>query len=83
MGSDVSTFAYAGAARGQGYEIWREEFCRRFCQLDAEPSAAARIECTVEVTQVGSLSFGAARRRFFDNLMIDGGGCLLTDRALP
>src|SRR5947209_3791151 len=56
----VPVFSYAGAPSGQEYEAWREEFCRRFCQLDAEPGAAERIECTVEVTRVGSLSFGAA-----------------------
>jgi AraC-like DNA-binding protein len=55
-----AAFAYAGAPRGLGFEEWREEFCRRFCQLDAEPSAAARIECTVEVTRLGPLSLGAA-----------------------
>ncbi|HTI79241.1 MAG TPA: AraC family transcriptional regulator [Acetobacteraceae bacterium] len=53
-------FSYAGAPNGQAYEAWREEFCRRFCQLDAEPGVAGRIECTVEVTRVGALSFGAA-----------------------
>jgi AraC-like DNA-binding protein len=57
----VAAFTYAGAARGQNYEAWREGFCRRFCQLDAEPSVAGHIECTVEVTRVGSLSFGSAR----------------------
>jgi len=56
----VPVFAYAGAPRGTAYETWREEFCRRFCQLDAEPLAAERIECTVAVTRVGALSFGAA-----------------------
>ena len=56
----VPAFAYAGAPRGEAYETWREEFCRRFCQLDAEPLAAERIECTVEVARVGALSFGAA-----------------------
>jgi AraC-like DNA-binding protein len=56
----VPVFSYAGAPSGQAYEAWREGFCRRFCQLDAEPGAAERIECTVEVTRVGSLSFGAA-----------------------
>jgi AraC-like DNA-binding protein len=56
----VPVFSYAGVARGQQYEAWREEFCRRFCQLDAESGAAERIECTVEVTRVGALSFGAA-----------------------
>lgn len=53
--------AYTGAPRGRKYEAWREEFCRDFCQLDVEPSAAAQIECTIEFTQVGTLSFGAAR----------------------
>lgn len=56
----VPVFSYAGAPGGRQYEEWREEFCRRFCQLDAEPGEAERIECTVEVTRVGSLSFGAA-----------------------
>jgi AraC-like DNA-binding protein len=57
----LPTFTYQGAARGRDYEQWREEFCRRFCQLDAEPSAAARIECTVRVTRLGPLSLGAAQ----------------------
>jgi AraC-like DNA-binding protein len=56
----VPVFAYAGAPRGEAYETWREEVCRRFCQLDAEPGGAERIECTVEVTRVGALSFGTA-----------------------
>jgi AraC-like DNA-binding protein len=55
------TFSYAGVPKGQKYEAWREEFCRRFCQLDVEPGTAERIECTVEVTKIGSLSFGAAQ----------------------
>jgi AraC-like DNA-binding protein len=59
--SGVPAFTYAGPRSGQGYELWREEFCRRFCQLDAEPTTQERIECTVEVTRIGSLSFGAAR----------------------
>jgi AraC-like DNA-binding protein len=56
----VPVFSYAGAPNGQEYEAWREEFCRLFCQLDTESGSAERIECTVEVTRVGSLSFGAA-----------------------
>jgi hypothetical protein len=56
----VPTFTYAGPARGQAYESWREEFCRRFCQLDAETGTAERIECTAEISQVASLSFGTA-----------------------
>jgi AraC-like DNA-binding protein len=58
--SGVPVFTYSGARRGRDYEAWREEFCRLFCQLDAEPTAQERIECTVEVTRIGSLSFGAA-----------------------
>ncbi|MEP6484961.1 MAG: AraC family transcriptional regulator [Rudaea sp.] len=56
----VPAFSYVGVPSGQNYEMWREEFCRRFCQLDAEPNTAERIECTVEVTRVATLSFGAA-----------------------
>ena len=56
----VPTFTYAGPPEGPDYEAWREEFCRRFCQLDAETATAERIECTVEISQVGSLSFGTA-----------------------
>ena len=58
--SGVPAFTYAGPRSGRDYEAWREEFCRLFCQLDAEPTAQEQIECTVEVTRVGSLSFGAA-----------------------
>jgi AraC-like DNA-binding protein len=56
----VPAFTYAGPPAGGDYEAWREEFCRRFCQLDVEAGVAERIECTVEVTRVGALSFGAA-----------------------
>jgi AraC-like DNA-binding protein len=56
----VPTFTYAGPPQGPAYEAWREEFCRRFCQLDAETATAERIECTVEISQVGPLSFGTA-----------------------
>jgi AraC-like DNA-binding protein len=45
-------------AKGSTYEAWREEFCRHFCRLDAAPTTAERIECTMEISQVGSLSFG-------------------------
>ena len=57
----VPTFTYAGPPEGPDYEAWREEFCRRFCQLDADTATSERIECTVEISQVGSLSFGTAR----------------------
>jgi sarcosine oxidase delta subunit len=45
-------FTYAGAPEGPDYEAWREEFCRRFCQLDADTATAEHIECTVEISQV-------------------------------
>ena len=51
-------FSYSGMAKGSTYEAWREEFCRHFCRLDAAPTTAERIECTMEISQVGSLSFG-------------------------
>src|ERR1700761_8851388 len=57
---DVPSFTYVGPPEGQNYEAWREEFCRRFCQLDAETPTAKHIECTVEISQVGPLSFGTA-----------------------
>jgi AraC-like DNA-binding protein len=56
----VPTFTYAGPPEGQNYEAWREEFCRRFCLLDAETGTAERINCTIEISQVGPLSFGTA-----------------------
>lgn len=56
----VPTFTYAGPPEGPAYEAWREEFCRRFCRLDAETATADRIECTAEISQVGPLSFGTA-----------------------
>jgi AraC-like DNA-binding protein len=56
----VPTFTYAGPPEGQHYEAWREEFCRRFCRLDAQTVTGERIECTVEISQVGPLSFGTA-----------------------
>jgi AraC-like DNA-binding protein len=59
--SGPPAFSYAGVPRGRQYEAWREEFCRRFAQLDAEPTAAAHIECTVEVVRCGPLSLGAAQ----------------------
>jgi AraC-like DNA-binding protein len=59
-GYSVPAFTYVGPPAGHAYEVWREEFCRRFCHLDAGPATAERIECTVEISQVGPLSFGTA-----------------------
>lgn len=60
MRSGAQVFAYAGAPDGQGYDAWREEVCRGFCRLDAEPSTADRIDCRVEIAQVSSLSMARA-----------------------
>src|ERR1700761_8859756 len=54
------TFRYAGVPEGPDYEAWREEFCRRFRLLDADTATAERIECTVEISQIGPLSLGTA-----------------------
>jgi len=60
MRSSTRVFAYAGAPDGQGYDSWREEVCRSFCRIDAEPSAADHIDCRVEIAQVSSLSMARA-----------------------
>jgi AraC-like DNA-binding protein len=57
----VPVYTYAGPRSGRDYEAWREEFCQHFCRPDAVPTAQERIECTVEVTPLGSVSFGSAR----------------------
>src|ERR1700761_4104444 len=54
-------FTYAGPRSGPAYEAWREEFCRLFCRLDAEPTAEEQIECSVQATRIGPLSLGTAR----------------------
>lgn len=53
-------FVYAGVPDGVGYDTWREEVCRSFCRIDAEPSAADHIDCQVEIAQVSSLSMARA-----------------------
>jgi AraC-like DNA-binding protein len=53
-------FTYTGPRSGPAYEAWREEFCRLFCRLDAEPTAEEQIECSVQATRVGPLSLGTA-----------------------
>jgi AraC-like DNA-binding protein len=47
---------YAGAPAGRRYDAWREDVCRNFCRIDAEPSAGSQISCTVEIVQVSSLA---------------------------
>lgn len=50
---------YQGPANGQRYEMWREEVCRSFCRLDAEPSEHDCIDCRLEFTLLHSLTLAA------------------------
>ena len=51
---------YAGAPAGHHYESWREDVCRNFCRVDAEPGAGSQIGCKIEIAQVGSLALAKA-----------------------
>jgi len=52
--------AYEGVAIGQSYEMWREEICRSFCQLDVEASQGDRIDCQVTLASLSHLSLATA-----------------------
>jgi len=54
-------YRYAGGPHGRLYQRLREEVCQNFCRLDIEPSIADRLECMVDIVQVGSLTMGTAR----------------------
>jgi AraC-like DNA-binding protein len=51
---------YAGAPVGQDYESWREDVCRNFCRVDAEPDSGSQIACKIEIAQVASLALARA-----------------------
>jgi AraC-like DNA-binding protein len=51
---------YTGAPAGRDYDFWREDVCRNFCRVDAEPSAGSQIVCKIEIAQVGSLALAKA-----------------------
>ncbi len=51
---------YFGAPSGQHYEAWREDVCRNFCRVDAEPSEGGQILCKVEIVQIASLALATA-----------------------
>ena len=51
---------YTGAPAGRDYDFWREDVCRNFCRIDAEPSAGSQIFCKIEIAQVGSLALAKA-----------------------
>ena len=71
-------YRYIGGPHGQRYEMFREEVCRNFGQMDIEPSVSDRLDCGVEIVQLGSLSLGAARGssgRFFRSRAMLSDGC--------
>jgi AraC-like DNA-binding protein len=50
----------AAPPAGKHYEEWREDVCRNFCRVDAEPGAGSQIGCKIEIAQVGSLALAKA-----------------------
>jgi AraC-like DNA-binding protein len=58
--SNVFVADYIGASVGRHYDAWRENICRNFCRVDAEPSAGDRIVCKVEIVQIASLALATA-----------------------
>jgi AraC-like DNA-binding protein len=59
--SNRFAYTYTGGPHGRHYEAFREEVCRTFGKLDIEPGVPDRLDCGVEIVQVGSLSMGTAR----------------------
>jgi AraC-like DNA-binding protein len=71
-------YRYSGGPHGRHYEMFREEVCRNFGQLDIEPTASDSLDCGVEIVQLGSLSLGAARGssgRFLRSQAMLSDGC--------
>jgi AraC-like DNA-binding protein len=69
---------FSGGPHGRQYEAFREEVCRNFCQLDIEPSVSDRLDCNVDIVQVGSLSMGDAHGfsgRFLRSRAMIADGC--------
>jgi AraC-like DNA-binding protein len=76
--SNRFAYRYSGGPHGRYYELFREEVCRNFGQLDIEPSVSDSLDCGVEIVQVGSLSLGAARGssgRFLRSRAMLSDGC--------
>ena len=69
---------YAGAPAGRGYDLWREDICRNFCRIDAEPSAGGQIFCKVEIVKVSSLALamsGGTSGRFLRSRSLLSDSC--------
>ena len=60
QGPSAIVAEYAGAPAGRGYDVWREDICRNFCRIDAEPSAGGQIFCKVEIVKVSSLALATS-----------------------
>jgi AraC-like DNA-binding protein len=60
QGPSAIVAEYAGAPAGRGYDVWREDICRNFCRIDAEPSAGSQIFCKVEIVKVSSLALATS-----------------------
>ena len=58
--SNTVVAEYVGAPAGRRFDVWREDVCRNFCRIDAEPSAGSQIFCKVEIVQVSSLALATA-----------------------
>ena len=74
----ATAIAYEGVAKGQRYEMWREQICRGFCRLDAEPSQGDRIDCQVTFTSLSDLTLASAEGvsgRFFRTPELLSDGC--------
>lgn len=56
----ATVMVYEGVAIGESYEMWREQICRGFCRLDAEPSKGDRIDCRVTLTSLSHLTLATA-----------------------
>ncbi len=76
--SNRFAYTYSGGPHGRHYEVFREEVCRTFGQLDIEPSVSDHLDCGVEIVQLGLLSMGAARGssgRFLRSRAMLSDGC--------
>ena len=63
---------------GPGYDVWREDVCRNFCRIDAEPSTGGQIFCKVEIVKVSSLALatsGGTSGRFLRSRALLSNSC--------
>src|SRR5262245_60457867 len=63
MTASPFSFQYAGTTRGRRYEMWREEFARRWLSIDFVPVAGDDIATEIRCTGHGGLDLCAMRGR--------------------